>query len=69
MYIQELAKISLYVFVGYLVSGFSIKSPIFLTKIVSPSATLKTSDTCTKSDNTPVNLISTLLEVSPSSYP
>ena len=69
MYIQELANISLYVFWGYFKSGFLIKSPIFLTKTVSPSVTLTVSDTWTKSDNTPVNLISTFLEVSPSSYP
>ena len=42
LYIQEFAKISLYVL---FCCGFSIKSPIFLTEIICPSSKFKVSDT------------------------
>ena len=66
LYIQEFAKISLYVL---LLIGFFIKSPIFLTDAISPSSTVILSDICSNSDSTPVNLNSTFLSVFPSSYP
>ena len=66
LYNQEFANISLYVL---FCSGFLIKSPRFLTEIISPLSILKLSDTCTNWDNTPVSLNSTFLVRSPSSYP
>ena len=62
LYIQEFAKISLYVL---LFCGFLIKSPIFLTEIICPSSIFKVSDTCTNLDNTPASLSSTFLLKSP----
>ena len=49
--------------------SFLIFSPIFFTKIFSPSFTRLISDIGTNSERTPVILRSTLLDKSPSSYP
>ena len=66
LYIQEFAKISLYVL---LFVGFSILDPMCLTEIISPSSKFKLSDICTNLDNTPQSLNSTFLLRSPFSYP
>ena len=64
LYFQELAKISLYDSLLFL-----IFSPTFLTNIFSPSFTNLISDIGTNSERTPVILKSTLFDKSPFSYP